>query len=111
MKPKPKVVIELLQRGAELKGRVVRMDEKLRGTETLAEAVDWTLYSEVCPELMGEDKILCIGGRNKKRDKDTFRFRFENVTAASLAVVAIRALLDKVNGIKPPKASKWVKVI
>jgi hypothetical protein len=110
MKPKPKVVMELYQRGAELKGRVLKMDEKLRGSGLITRLGGWSLRSEEFPQLSVGMGVLYLPGRNRKRDKKALRCDvWKTPEAASLAVTAIRALLDKVNGVEP--ASKWVKVI
>lgn len=107
---KPRVVIELFQRGAELKGRVVSMDEELRGKHLIAKANGWQLESWVGPEIAPIRKILFLRGRDLAEDNRPLDRRLESEFAADVAVIAIRALLDKVNGVKP-KASKWVRVI
>jgi len=111
MKPKPKVVIELYQRGAELKGRVLHMDERLRGEDELAKTMNWRLLSVYEPELSFAEKALYVRGISKTEDDRPLRQNFGTPKAATEAVVAIRALLDKVNGVKPKASKKWVKVI
>jgi hypothetical protein len=116
MKPKPKVVIELFQRGAELKGRVLEMDEGLRSSgrlRILATVGAWKLKSWYEPDLVAVTKTLWLRGKecHELTDNQEFQEIFASPQAATEAVVAIRALLDKVNGVKPTKASKWMKVI
>jgi hypothetical protein len=88
------------------------MDEELRGSGLITKLGRWSLRSAQFPQLSVGAGVLYLPGKNRKRDKKAVRCDVcKTPEAATCAVVAIRALLDKVNGVKPPKASKWVKVI
>ena len=92
-----KLVVDVKQVGSVVSGRVLKMDESLRGLELLEAGGE--IIEELCsidsPEL-GED-CLCVRGENGALDSEPFAYTYDSVEDAQQVVEDINMLVAKVN--------------
>lgn len=92
---KEKLKIELFRYGRLVFGKVLEMDESLRGTGVLAENDEFIISSEGYPDLRcGE---LFVRGHEKVSDDNTFSYECESEKEAKEIVNYIKELVNEIN--------------
>lgn len=90
-----KLKIELNRYETLLYGRVLEMDESLRGKTLIARSADFEIRSSGSPELT--NSTLYLRGREKLEDNRVFSHTFPSEKAAIETGIAINALVDEIN--------------
>lgn len=90
-----KLKIELFRYREVVFGRVLEMDESLRGKGTLAKNDDFCIYSQSYPDL--DVNTLYIMGSDRKMDSTSFGYVFETEDDAVKTCKNIRLLLNEIN--------------
>ena len=90
-----KLILELYRVESLVFGRVVHMDESLRGGGTLAENSEFQIPSSVNSSLYGN--VLYINGVRKGDDGILFSYHYESTNEAKKIVENISELVAEIN--------------
>lgn len=92
--------VEFTRYGKEVTAKVLKMDESLRGKNSLASSIEYEVFSVSRIEI-GKD-CLFVRGNEKARDHDKAYFWFDSITEAKEYIENISELIHKIN-----RESKW----
>ena len=92
--------VEFNRHGAELTAKVLKMDESLRGKNSLASSGEYEVFSVEHIEM--SKNYLFLRGNEKARDNDKAYFRFDSITEAKEYIENISELIHKIN-----RENKW----
>ena len=104
-----KIEIELFRYRNLLFGKVLCMDESLRGAGTLYEGKLVDIKSSGIPDL--EENILFVRGTTKSYDDNIFAYDYSNEEEAIRAATDIKHGINFINGIKTDEDLSFVHKI
>ena len=90
-----KIEIELFRYESLLFGKVLHMDDSLRGTGVLYKGELVDIRSVGSPDL--ERRVLFVGGRGKEYDNDVFKFLYSNEKEAIRVAKDIESGINFIN--------------
>ena len=90
-----KLILELYRVESLVFGRVVHMDERLRGVGTLAGNLRFQIRSNAMSNLYGN--VLYINGASKEDDGILFSYHYDDTTEAMKVVENISELVAEIN--------------
>lgn len=87
--------VEFTRYGKEVTAKVLKMDESLRGKNSLANSGEYEVFSVEHIEM--SKNYLFLRGNEKARDHDKAYFRFDSITEAKEYIENISELIHKIN--------------
>ena len=92
--------VEFTRYGKEVTAKVLKMDESLRGKNSLASSGEYEVFSVEHIEM--SKNYLFLRGNEKARDRDKAYWRFDSITEAKEYIENISELIHKIN-----RENKW----